>query len=197
MARLLVILCVAAPLWACTSVRVHTVPEDADIEADGEDLSEDGELKDRIGFKDHEVTVRARGYKPKTVVIPRTGTNTAIKIASLVGSLGCASISACAACGVGALLGNSVALPTFAGACLAGFSGDPVSSLSAALVAATSTQDILTVPCMGLCTLLGSWPLLGMLIPIFFPRSPSDVTIELERDDAPADPPPPIAAPAD
>lgn len=167
---------------ACTSVRVHTIPEGASIEANGEDISETGEIKNGVGFKDHEVTVRAEGYRSKTVTVERNRTNPIIKWAAIAGSIGCASLSACAACGVGALLGNSVALPTLAGGCLASLgSGDPISSMGAAIVAATATQDALTVPCMGLCTLAGSWPLLGMLIPLLFPSSAEEVTIELER----------------
>jgi len=176
---------VAALLAGCTSTRINTVPEDATIEANGDDISDTGEVKDRIGFKDHQVTVRKKGYKPKTVAVPRNQTNTVIKWSALVGSIACASGSSCCACGLGALLGNAVAPPTFAGACLSLVGGgDPVSALAAAIVASTATQDMLTVPCMGLCTLAGSWPLLGLMLPLLWPKGAEEITVELEKKDA-------------
>lgn len=180
----------------CATVQVQTQPPDAAVDVDGEPLPPDRSFKEGLGWKDHRITVRSPGYAPKTVVLPRDRLDLRLATAALVISAGCTVMSVCAAGSVGAVLGNRRVPSSVLGAALSSLQAGPSGCLVMfpynvfiALVVATIAPDILTVPCMGLCTLLGSWPLLGLAVPLLAPRAADVVEIKLERQSSPAAPP--------
>ena len=182
-------------LTGCQTVKVTTVPPDARVRVDGKDLSESGTFDESPGRGSHKVQARKRGHKQATVTVERNRMHPVLKWTAAVFSLGLATVSSLAACGVGLVLCN-LGLP--AGIC-GGIAGgalglaSPDSAVLGTAVSASQAPHACTIPGMALCGLLGSWPLLGMLIPVLFPISPSHVEVVLEPRNGPA--PAPAAAP--
>lgn len=173
----------------CRTVTIQTKPAQASVAVDGEDISETGEFAEKPGFSDHNVSVQAPGHKSKTVQVERTEMSPVLKWLSLAGSLGCGALGGGAGCCLGCFLGNRACFPALVGAAVTSPSPlDGILQWSSMMIVANLAPDIATVPCMAACSLLGGFPLLGLLIPVIFRVSPKTVDVELERGE---DPPPP------
>ena len=169
-------------LGACSTVRVNTTPEDASIEANGKDISDTGEFKEGLGFKDHTVVVRAKGYKTQKVSVPRQTMVPWLRWTALVGSMGCATVGACAGCSCGGLCCNRNLLASILGGLVGG-----VLSLGGleqlplnVLVVNSQAPDWWTLPGMALGTAVGLLPLTGLLLPFVYLHAPDEVTVTLQ-----------------
>ncbi|MEW5854445.1 MAG: hypothetical protein AB2A00_37060 [Myxococcota bacterium] len=198
---LVVVCAVASAGLGCTTVKVATTPPDARVHADGEDISDQRELQVGPGFADQEITVSRDGYRSRKVVLPRDQMHPGLKVAALLGSLGCAMISASNACCLAATFTGRGDLRTQAGFCV-GNGGLSVLAPLVLLIGVFTLQALTDMAApwsmlcaMGGCSLLGSWPLLGLLVPAVLPVPRNEVTVELERlPDAAA--PAPAGAPS-
>lgn len=187
--RAVVVAVVACNLLACQTIHVRTTPEDADVEVDGEPLADTHEYKEGVGLSAHKVVVRKEGYQPANVKVARDRMVPWLKWTALVGALGCATASSFCAATAGVVLCNRnvpLSLVGYSIGTLIGLGGStPVEAVVAVAVVQGLSPDILMVPGMALLGLLGAWPLLGLLVPVLFPRSAGDVEVVLQRQGAP------------
>lgn len=175
--------------WGCTTVHVSTQPPDATIVANGEDISETGEFKERPGLRAHAVEVSAKGYLPASVEVPRTTMVPWLKWVSLLGSATCATGCASTGCCCGGMLCNRNLLPSILGGGLGVVGGlaGPLDAMIAVGLVNSAAPDAWTLPGMALGTALGSLPLLGLMIPLLYLHAADEVTVKLEKQPAPAE----------
>lgn len=176
-------------LTCCATVYVRTSPPDAKVTANGVDISHTHVLDEPLGRADHRIDVTAPGYVSRTVTVKRTRLGPGVVMASFAAATAAAAASGSAGCLLGACLATR-AQPAFALYALVGvIAGNPEGAFTLllhwqqAVFANLLGVGPCVLPMMALGTLVGSWPLLGMWVPVYmFPVANGEVSVVLERE---------------
>lgn len=182
----------------CSTVQVRTQPPDARVEVDGAPLPPEHEFRERPGFSSHRIVVTQPGYASQTLLLRRTRMHW-LWMALALSSVVAAAFSGTAGCLLGALLGTRAAasMPILAGLQAAGGNFENLLLLPL-VVPASVVANVLgagpwLVPCMAIGTLIGSWPLAALFVPLLYPVAGTDVDVTLRKHGAAAPPSTPAA----